>query len=187
MANSRQIVALNVGSQRVSMGVFSKTSKDALILDRYATRLVVLDPSAEGLRLTKIGEAIAGLVQELNVKGSVVNYSVSGQSVFIRFVKLPALDDTDVEQLIRFEAQQHVPFPLDEVVWDYHLLPAKGLEREAILVAIKAEDLMKSSPTAFPPAKWTARLPLCTMRMWTVIRMRKNRSCSSTSAPNPRI
>lgn len=53
MANSRPIVALNVGSQRVSMGVFSKTSKDALILDRYATRLVVLDPSAEGLRLTK--------------------------------------------------------------------------------------------------------------------------------------
>ena len=71
MANSRPIVALNVGSQRVSMGVFSKTSKDALILDRYATRLVVLDPSAEGLRLTKIGEAIADLVQELNVKGSV--------------------------------------------------------------------------------------------------------------------
>lgn len=141
MANSRQIVALNVGSQRVSMGVFSKTPKDALILERYATRLVVLDPSAEGIRLTKIGEAIADLVQELNVKGSVVNYSVAGQSVFIRFVKLPALDDTDVEQLIRFEAQQHVPFPLDEVVWDYHLLPANGLEREAVLVAIKAEDL----------------------------------------------
>ena len=136
MANSRQIVALNVGSQRVSMGVFSKTSKDALILDRYATRLVVLDPSAEGLRLTKIGEAIADLVQELNVKGSVANYSVSGQSVFIRFVKLPALDDTDVEQLIRFEAQQHVPFPLDEVVWDYHLLPAKGLSTAKVDCAL---------------------------------------------------
>lgn len=141
MANSRQIVALNVGSQRVSMGVFSKTNKNALILDRYATRLIILDPSAEGMRLTKVGEAIADLVQELRVKGSVVNYSVSGQSVFIRFVKLPALDDTDVEQLIRFEAQQHVPFPLNEVVWDYHLLPANGLEREAVLVAIKAEDL----------------------------------------------
>lgn len=141
MANSRQIVALNVGSQRVSMGVFSKTNKNALILDRYATRLIVLDPSAEGMRLTKVGEAVADLVQELRVKGGVANYSVSGQSVFIRFVKLPALDDTDVEQLIRFEAQQHVPFPLDEVVWDYHLLPANGLEREAVLVAIKAEDL----------------------------------------------
>ena len=141
MANSRQIVALNVGSQRVSMGVFSKTNKNDLILDRYATRLIVLDPSAEGMRLAKVGEAVADLVQELRVKGGVANYSVSGQSGFIRFVKLPALDDTDVEQLIRFEAQQHVPFPLDEVVWDYHLLPAQGLEREAVLVAIKAEDL----------------------------------------------
>lgn len=141
MANSRQIVALNVGSQRVSMGVFSKTNKNILVLDRYATRSVALDPAEEGIRLTKTGEAIASLVQELNVKGSVINYSVSGQSVFIRFVKLPALDDTDVEQLIRFEAQQHVPFPLNEVVWDYHLLPANGLEREAVLVAIKADDL----------------------------------------------
>lgn len=141
MANSRQIVALNVGSQRVSMGVFSRNSKNELILENYATRLVVLDPSAEGLRLTKIGEAIADLVQELNVKNSVVNYSIAGQSVFIRFVKLPALAGTDEEQLIRFEAQQHVPFPLDEVVWDYHLLPAQGMEREAVLVAIKAEDL----------------------------------------------
>lgn len=69
MANSRQIVALNVGSQRVSMGVFSKTNKNALILDRYATRLIVLDPSAEGMRLTKVGEAVADLVQELRVKG----------------------------------------------------------------------------------------------------------------------
>lgn len=141
MANSRQIVALNVGSQRVSMGVFSKTNKDALLLDRYATRSVVLDPSEESERLEKIGAAISELVQELNVKGNVVNYSVSGQSVFIRFLKLPALDDTDVEQLIRFEAQQHVPFPLNEVVWDYHLLPVNGLEREAVLVAIKADDL----------------------------------------------
>ena len=70
MANSRQIVALNVGSQRVSMGVFSKTNKNDLILDRYATRLIVLDPSAEGMRLAKVGEAVADLVQELRVKAA---------------------------------------------------------------------------------------------------------------------
>ncbi len=109
MANSRQIVALNVGSQRVSMGVFSKTNKNDLILDRYATRLIVLDPSAEGMRLAKVGEAVADLVQELRVKGGVANYSVSGQSVFIRFVKLPALDDTDVEQLIGLKPSSMSP------------------------------------------------------------------------------
>ncbi|MEG2248574.1 MAG: pilus assembly protein PilM, partial [Akkermansia sp.] len=66
-----------------------------------------------------------------------------GQSVFIRFVKLPPIENADVDQLIGFEAQQHVPFPLNEVVWDYHLLPASGGEQEAILVAIKS-DLLNS-------------------------------------------
>ncbi len=143
MANPRQIVALNVGSQRVSMGVFSKTPQGSLVLERYATTPVLLDPADEGMRLSATSAAIANLVQELGVKGSVINYSVSGQSVFIRFVKLPSLDGTDVEQLIRFEAAQHVPFPLEEVVWDYHLLPGNelDLEREAVLVAIKADDL----------------------------------------------
>ena len=93
MANSRQIVALNVGSQRVSMGVFSKTNKNDLILDRYATRLIVLDPSAEGMRLAKVGEAVADLVQELRVKGGVANYSVSGQSVFCLLYTSDAADE----------------------------------------------------------------------------------------------
>ncbi len=123
------------------MGVFSKTPKDALVLERYATKSILLDPAEEGARLSVTGAAISELVQELGVKGSVINYSVSGQSVFIRFVKLPAIEGTDVEQLIRYEAQQHVPFPLDEVVWDYHLLPPDGLEQEAVLVAIKADEL----------------------------------------------
>ncbi|MEL6274273.1 MAG: PKD domain-containing protein, partial [Bacteroidota bacterium] len=38
---------------------------------------------------------------------------------FTRFVKLPALDEDNIDQLVAFEAQQHVPFPIDEVVWDF--------------------------------------------------------------------
>ncbi len=140
MANPRSIVALSVGSQQISMGVFS-SSNGELVLENYATRQLVLDPTAEGMRLARTSEIIAELVNSLGVKGNVASYSVSGQSVFIRFIKLPALDDTDIEQLIRYEAQQNVPFPLDEVVWDYHLLPSNGLEREAVLVAIKADEL----------------------------------------------
>ena len=88
MANSRQIVALNVGSQRVSMGVFSKTNKNDLILDRYATPHRT-DPSAEGMRLAKVGRPSPTSSRSSASKGGVANYSVSGQSVFIRFVKLP--------------------------------------------------------------------------------------------------
>ena len=68
--------------------------------------------------------------------------SISGQSVFMRFVKLPPVDPAQVEQVVKFEAQQNVPFPIDEVTWDYQMMPARTAgsnEAEAVIVAIKKE------------------------------------------------
>ena len=123
------------------MGVFTKTGKNGLVLNRYANCIIALDPAQESARFSMVSNAISELVNELKVKGSSVNYAVSGQSVFIRFVKLPPIENADVAQLLKFEAQQHVPFPIDEVVWDYHLLSSSGGEQEAVLVAMKADSL----------------------------------------------
>lgn len=43
-------------------------------------------------------------------------------SVFSKFVKLPPVEAGKVTQMIQYEAQQNVPFPLAEVVWDYQIL-----------------------------------------------------------------
>src|SRR5207245_6115060 len=71
-----------------------------------------------------------------------VNYAVPSQSVFARFVKLPGLDATKIDKIIAFEAQQNVPFPIDEVVWDYQLVGG-GLDQQVqvVLVAIKVDLL----------------------------------------------
>src|SRR5205807_356430 len=63
-------------------------------------------------------------------------------SVFARFVKLPAVEEEKIERIIAFEAQQNVPFPIDEVVWDYQLIGGGGDEQvQVVLVAIKADLL----------------------------------------------
>ncbi|HLP77302.1 MAG TPA: pilus assembly protein PilM, partial [Candidatus Paceibacterota bacterium] len=63
-----------------------------------------------------------------------------GFHVFSKFVKLPPVDTSKITQIIQYEAQQNVPFPLQEVVWDYQILgTAAGGELEVLLVAIKAE------------------------------------------------
>lgn len=141
MSDSRQIVALNIGSSRLTMGVFARAGKK-LTLSRYATRNLEIDPSSTAPRLNQIGAAVADLVGELGLKkGHSLNYSISGQDVFIRFIKLPPITNADVEQLVKFEAQQQIPFPIDEIIWDYHLLPSNGGEQEVVLVAIKADSL----------------------------------------------
>jgi type IV pilus assembly protein PilM len=44
-----------------------------------------------------------------------------------------------VDQMIRYEAQQNVPFPIEEVVWDYQLIGGAEGEIDVMLAAVKAE------------------------------------------------
>lgn len=141
MAETQSIIALNIGSQRVSMGLFSPTKGGGLILKKYESSEILADPAAELVRISQIRLAISDLAAKLGVSKQKVDYAISGQSVFTRFVKLPVLDESNIEQLVAFEAQQHVPFPINEVVWDWQMLEASGPEREVVIVAIKSDTL----------------------------------------------
>jgi type IV pilus assembly protein PilM len=67
---------------------------------------------------------------------------VSAQAVFTRFVKLPSVGEEQVDQIVTFEAQQNVPFPINEVVWDYQLVDSGSpTDVEVVLVAIKSDLL----------------------------------------------
>ena len=140
MADTQSSIALNIGSQRVSMAVFEPSKSGGLVLKAYDAEVIVADPATEASRPAQIGLAISELTKRLKPGKSKVRYAVSGGSVFTRFVKLPPLGDDDIEQLVTFEAQQHVPFPLNEVVWDYEILESAG-EKEVVIVAMKAESL----------------------------------------------
>lgn len=140
MADQQSIIALNIGSQRISMGVFAPTKK-GLILKSYGATSILADPATEAARIPQVQLAIKELAQSLKVGHQKAAYALSGQSVFVRFVKLPPLESENMGELVKFEAQQNVPFPIDEVVWDWEKLETGGIETEVVLVAIKADSL----------------------------------------------
>lgn len=141
MAEYKTTVALEIGSQSVTMGVFAPAGR-GFALSRYARRDILLDPVEEGMRMDYVGSAIAEMVQELKVRGSEVRNVVSGQQVFMRFIKLPAIDLDNIAEQVGYEAQQHIPFPLEDIIYSYQELSDRGEgEREVLLVAIKKEVL----------------------------------------------
>src|SRR5436309_15042742 len=68
-----------------------------------------------------IQTALANFVQRHGIKGSLVGISVSGQSSFARFIKLPPVETKKIPEIVKFEAIQQIPFPLDDVEWSYQL------------------------------------------------------------------
>ncbi len=141
MAEYKTTVALEIGAQSVTMGVFTPAGK-GYALSRYARKDILLDPVEEGMRMDYVSNAISELVTELKVKGSDVRNVVSGQQVFMRFIKLPALDMDDISEQVGYEAQQHIPFPIEDIVYSYQVLGEREAgEQEVLLVAIKKDVL----------------------------------------------
>ena len=100
-----------------------------------------------------------------------VNYAGRGQSVFARFVKLPAVEEEKIERIIAFEAQQNVPFPIDEVVWDYQLVGAGTDEQiQVVLVAIKADLLEEINAAVESTGLRTTIVDVATMALYNAFR-----------------
>ncbi len=73
-------------------------------------------------------------------KGGAVSIGVSGQSSFARFIKLPPVEDKKLPEIVRFEAIQQIPFPLDDVEWSYQLFQDEGSpEKEVGIFAMRKE------------------------------------------------
>src|SRR6476619_1936360 len=122
MAATSRILSLNLGSHTVGLGEFQTQANGGLVLNGYRLRDILADPANESARNAQVAAALREMLAELGSKGGAVNYAIAAQSVFARFVKLPAVEEEKIERIIAFEAQQNVPFPIEEVVWDYQLV-----------------------------------------------------------------
>ena len=142
MPGPARILTLNLGSQAISVGDFRPQSGGGLVLRDYKRRDLAIESPGEPVRHAQVTATIREILHQLGIKSASVNYAVAGQSVFARFVKLPAVEEEKIERIIAFEAQQNVPFPIDEVVWDYQLVGGGADEQlQVVLVAIKSDLL----------------------------------------------
>jgi len=71
-----------------------------------------------------VESALANFAQHHPGKGGAVAIGVSGQASFARFVKLPPVNPSQIPEIVKFEAVQQIPFPLEEVEWSYQLFQA---------------------------------------------------------------
>ena len=85
-----------------------------------------------------------------SVKGDDVAIGVAGQTGLARFVKLPPVEEKKIADIVKFEAKQQIPFPLDEVVWDYQKIgggdgrsTASRMETEIGLFAMKRDMITR--------------------------------------------
>lgn len=97
-----------------------------------------------------IKDALRLFLSRNRVKKDKVVISVPGQAGLARFIKLPPVEAKKIPDIVKYEARQQIPFPLDEVVWDYQQMGAGGVEDgfaldcEVGLFAMKRDQVQKA-------------------------------------------
>ncbi len=128
------------GAGTLKVAEFQANPDGSLTLQHYALRSLGLEGSQDANRQEVLLRSLQDLLSEKGFTSKDINICAAGFNVFSKFVKLPPVDTAKVTQIIQYEAQQNVPFPLEEVVWDYQILgAAPSGELEVLLVAIKSE------------------------------------------------
>ncbi len=138
MFKSNRILTIDVGASNVRFGVFSALRSGGIELVDFSIEPLVSGASASD-GYTHLTMALRNLMREHHIKPGPVSVSVSGQQVFSKFVRLPPVAEDKVEQIVKYEAQQNVPFPINEVVWDYQLIGGVEGEVDVMLAAIKTD------------------------------------------------
>lgn len=108
---------------------------------------ILSQPDADPDQLTR--EALDQFLSRNSLKGDLVAIAVPGQSGLARFVKLPPVEEKKIGDIVRFEAKQQIPFPLEEVVWDFQKIGSGAvtdgfaLETEIGLFAMKRDIISR--------------------------------------------
>lgn len=140
MLNTKSFLCLDFGAGSLKIAEFEPNEAGTLRLRQFGLKSLGFEGSQDAARERVILKSIQELAAEKAFGSKNINVCAPGFHVFSKFVKLPPVDSSKVTQIIQYEAQQNVPFPLEEVVWDYQILGSTATgELEVLLVAIKAD------------------------------------------------
>jgi type IV pilus assembly protein PilM len=141
-SRTRTSVGLDIGSGQIKLAVISHGSGEP-VLSKVAMVPLADDAIVEGEVMDPgiVADAVRGLFTLADLKPRDVVTAVGGRDVIIKKIPMDRMKETEAREVIRWEAEQHVPFDMDNVELDFQILDpeGEGLQMTVLLVAAKRE------------------------------------------------
>ena len=144
-SKSKNVVGLDIGSSAIKLVELKEKKGGTYQLVKMGVERLSPEAIVDGsiMDSSMVVETISRLNSEKGVKNSNYATSLSGHSVIIKKISLPAMSPDELAESIQWEAEQYIPFDINDVNLDYVPLssPGSGDQIEVILVAVKKEKI----------------------------------------------
>ena len=148
--NTNTAVGVDIGTSAVKI-VQLKKSPSGPELVNYGMMPLPPDCMTEGAvgDPQSVAAVIKDILKSRKIKPERTFVSISGQNVIMRFTKLPVMSQEEIKQTVRIEAEQYVPYAIDEVSITHAVLSTVEEEEEgggkySILLVVAQKDLVNS-------------------------------------------
>lgn len=143
---SKGVVGLDIGSATVKMVELKEKKGGQYSLQRIGVEPLSPEAIVDGsiMDSSLVVDAILKLTEQTGVKSPNFATSVSGHSVIIKKIELPVMEPDELAESIQWEAEQHIPFDINDVRLDYVTLSDDDPTMEnmdVLLVAVKREKV----------------------------------------------
>jgi type IV pilus assembly protein PilM len=138
MSSSKQLI-INCGASRVTAAVVN-ASGGQLQIEKLVTESLRYDYSKDEDWVSALGTALHSLHHEHKLSGK-ASFIIPGNQVLTKTIRIPHVEAAKQAQIIAFEAQQNIPYPLHEVVWDTQVIGDDGVETEVLFIACKSNTI----------------------------------------------
>ena len=142
MAKGRNCIGLDIGSSAVKMTVL-KSTKRGLRLVAFDHAKLPPETIVDGALMNSavVADAIAELLGRNKIRSKETALSVSGNTVIVKKIRLPLMTQEELEESIQWEAEQHIPFDIQDVFIGFEVVAPKTEQgqMDVVLVAAKKE------------------------------------------------
>lgn len=143
----KKVVALDIGTSSIKLAELD-FSRRIPTLKKFA--VLPLSPGlvsgGEIVEPTAVAQAIESLVKSVKSKRKYVSTGMWGTSVIVKKISMPKMEEKLVAEQIKWEAEQYIPFDVNEISLEYHILETRSANMESmevLLVAAKQEFLFR--------------------------------------------
>lgn len=143
--SNRPLIGLDISSSSVKMVELSRADKGGMKVERYAIEPLPRDAVVDGkiVNIETIADTIGKVWRRMGTKAKLVAMALPTAAVITKKIILPAgLREQDMEIQVESEANQYIPFALEEVNLDFQVIgpaPSGGDEVEVMLAASRKE------------------------------------------------
>ncbi len=132
-----QATIVNLAASHVSVSVFG-TASGSLVLQRFHVEDLPPGLTVDDNWLDAAINALSDLVEAHGISGY-VTVIVPGFLLLQKSLKVPQVESQKQAQIVAYEAQNAIPYPLNEVIWDSQVMSSDGVEAEVLLFALRTE------------------------------------------------